>query len=54
MIKFPDLTTPKYLEISKYMKQNVDILKKELSDHIDSEIERFKIEIEKVKDDNSH
>jgi hypothetical protein len=33
---------PSFEEISKQMKINVEILKKEISEHIDKEIERLK------------
>lgn len=46
-IRIPDYIID-YREISKFMKINVDILKKELTEHIDKEIERFKMEIENV------
>ena len=36
-------------EIAKQMRINVDILKYEITEYIDKEIERFKKEIEKVK-----
>ena len=36
-----------YKQVSKLMRQNVDILKREISVHIDLELERFKDEIDK-------
>ena len=39
--KIPEYV-PYFEEISKYMRANVDILKKEISDHVDKEIIRFK------------
>lgn len=38
-----------YIQITQQMKINVEILKKELSDHVDNEIERFKKEILIIK-----
>jgi len=35
-------------EVSEFMRINVDILKKVISDHVDSEIFRYKSEIEKI------
>ncbi len=44
----PDyLPTPQ--EIAKQMRINVDILKFEITEHIDREIERFRKEVEKFK-----
>ncbi len=42
--KIPE-NSPTFQEISTQMRINVDILKKEISDHCDKEIERFKNEI---------
>ncbi len=41
-----------YTEIAKAMKINIDILKKDLSDHVDSEIKRFKETIQKAQETN--
>ncbi len=40
---------PTYKEISEQMRINADILMKEVSEHINSEIERFKLEIWKIR-----
>ena len=37
--------TPTFEEISVQMRINCDILKREISDHVDDEIKRFKKEI---------
>ncbi len=41
---------PDFVEISRYMRINVDILKNEISDHIDAELKRFNQEIQKIKE----
>ena len=35
-------------QVSEFMRTNVDILKKEISDHVDREILRYKSEVEKI------
>ncbi len=40
---------PSYEEISKQMRINFDILKQEITDHIDKELKRFRQELEKSK-----
>lgn len=45
-IPIPDYE-PTYEEITIQMRINADIIKKEISDHIDKEIERFKRETQK-------
>jgi len=40
---------PTFKEISTQMRINIDFLKKEISDHCDSEIQRFKNQIEALK-----
>ena len=42
---------PTFQEISTQMRINVDFLKKEISDHCDSEIQRFKNEINNLGQD---
>jgi hypothetical protein len=42
-----------YVQLNKMMKYNIDILKSEITDHIDCEIERFKNEINHIKSDLS-
>lgn len=37
-------------EVSKFMRINVDILKEEITSHIDKELKRFKDEIQRCKD----
>jgi len=39
--------TPSFEDVSKQMRINLDVLKKEFSDHVDSEIERFNKNIKK-------
>lgn len=39
---------PNPMEISKQLRINADILKQEITDHIDSELKRFKSEKEKI------
>ncbi len=41
--------TPTFEEISKQMRINQEIVMKQISDHVDREIERFKKEIECLK-----
>jgi hypothetical protein len=42
--RIPDFA-PAYREVAKQMRINVDILKKEISDHIDKELERLSKEM---------
>lgn len=39
---------PDFSEIAKQMRINVDVLKKEITQHVDFELARFKKEIEKM------
>ena len=41
--------TPTFEQVSKQMRINVDILKQEISDHVDKEIERLRKEIDNGK-----
>lgn len=43
-----------YQDIEKHMRKNVDILKEEITNHVNSEIERFRKEIDEIERKNGH
>lgn len=47
-INIPEYT-PSFKEVSKQMRINADIIMKEISDHVDREIERFKQHLCEIK-----
>lgn len=50
-MKIPN-PTPSFEQVSKQMRINVDVLKEEITNHINAELERFNTELEKAK--NTH
>jgi hypothetical protein len=49
-LKIPELQ-PSFKEISELMRINADIVMKEITDHIDKELTRFKESCETIKKD---
>lgn len=50
MSRIPDFL-PTFKEISEQMKINQEIVMKEISDHTNKELERFKNELDKIKNE---